>query len=75
MKAPAGRSVTLRVREYKGSKVARVKTASVTGTGTWQQVSVWSAPTDGGSSISLDVLVSLASNHRAQVDDVSLRRI
>jgi hypothetical protein len=73
--APAGRSVTLRIREYRGSKVVRSQTAVVAGTGGWQQVSVQSAPAAGGTSISLDVLVSLTSTMRAGVDDVSLRRL
>ena len=71
--APAGRSVTLRVREYRGSKVVRSQTAVVAGTGAWQQVTVHSAPAAGGTSISLDMLVSLTSTMRARIDDVSLR--
>jgi hypothetical protein len=73
--APAGRSVTLRIREYRGSKVVRSQTSVVTGTGAWQQVSVQGAPAAGGTSISLDVLVSLTSTMRARIDDVSLRRL
>ena len=73
--APAGRSVTLRIREYRGAKVVRSQTAVVTGTGSWQQVSVQSAPAAGGTSISLDVLVSLTSAMRARIDDVSLRKL
>ncbi|MDP1806170.1 MAG: carbohydrate binding domain-containing protein, partial [Acidimicrobiales bacterium] len=73
--APADRSVTLRIREYRGSKVVRFRTAVVTGTGAWQLVTVQSAPTAGGSSISLDVGVSLASTMRARIDDVSLRKL
>ncbi len=75
IKAPAGRSVTLRVREYRGSKVTQSRTTTVTGTGAWQQVAVNSAPAAGGTGISIDVLVSLPSSLRAQVDDVSLRRL
>lgn len=73
--APAGRSVTLRIREYRGSKVVRSQTSVVTGTGTWQQVSVQGAPAAGGTSISVDVLVSLTSTMRARIDDVSLRTL
>jgi hypothetical protein len=72
--APAGRTVTLRIREYRGSKVVRSQTTVVAGTGTWQQVGVQSAPAAGGTSISLDVLVSMTSTMRARIDDVSLRR-
>ena len=75
VEAPAGRSVTLRVREYRGSKFLRSVTAVVTGTGTWQQVDVQSVPAAGGTSISLDVVVSLTASLRAHVDDVSLRTI
>jgi hypothetical protein len=73
--APAGRTVTLRIREYRGSKVVRAQTAVMTGTGSWQQLTVQSAPAAGGTSISLDVLVSLTSTMRARIDDVSLRRL
>jgi hypothetical protein len=63
------------VREYRGSGVIRSQTSTVTGTGAWQQVTVNSPPAAGGTSVSVDVLVTLASNLRAQVDDVSLRRL
>jgi hypothetical protein len=75
VKAPAGRSVTLRVREYRGSRLVDVRTTTVTGTGAWQQVAVNSAPAAGGTGISVDVLVTLPSSLKAQVDDVSLRRL
>ncbi|HVE24998.1 MAG TPA: carbohydrate binding domain-containing protein [Sporichthya sp.] len=75
VKAPAGRSVTVRVREYRNSKLVRVKTSVATGTGSWQQLRVTSAPADGGTSISVDVIVSLTSTLRAQIDDISLRRL
>jgi len=75
VKVPAGRSVTLRLREYRGSKVIAVRTATVTGSGAWQQLAVQSAPAAGGTSISIDILVSLPTNLKAQVDDVSLRRL
>lgn len=75
VRAPAGRSVTLRLREYRGSKVIAVRTSTVTGTGAWQQVAVQSAPAAGSTSISIDILVSLPTNLKAQVDDVSLRKL
>jgi hypothetical protein len=75
VKAPAGRTVTLRVREYRGSRVVDVRTSTVTGTGAWQQVAVNSAPAAGGTGISVDVLVTLPPSLKAQVDDVSLRRL
>lgn len=73
--APAGRSVTLRLREYRGSKVLRTQTVAVTASGSWQQVSVQTPPAAGGTSISVDVLVSLTSTMRARIDDVSLRTL
>jgi hypothetical protein len=73
--APAGGAVTVRLREYRGSKVVQSRTTVATGTGAWQQVSVESPPAAGGTSISLDVLVSLNSGIRAHVDDVCLRRV
>lgn len=73
--APAGRSVTLRIREYRGPKVVRSHTAVVTGTGTWQEVTVQSTPAAGGTSISLDVLVSLTPTMRARIDDLALRKL
>ncbi len=72
VEAPAGRSVTLRLREYRGSKVIAVRTTAVAGTGAWQQVSVQSARASGGTSMSVDVLVSLTTSQRARVDDVWL---
>jgi hypothetical protein len=44
------------------------------GSGAWQQVSVTSAAVDGSTSISIDVIVSLTTSQKAQVDDVVLRR-
>jgi hypothetical protein len=74
VRVPAGRSVTVRLREYRGPTLVRYKTAAATGTGSWQQVSVTSAAADGSTSISIDVIVSLTSAQKAQVDDVVLRR-
>ena len=66
--------MTLRIREYRGSTLVRYKTVVTTGTGAWQQVTVVAAPADGGTSMSVDVLVSLTTSLKAQVDDVSLKR-
>ncbi|MGH9225459.1 MAG: carbohydrate binding domain-containing protein [Acidimicrobiales bacterium] len=71
---PVGRSVTVRLREYRVSAIVRYRTVVSTGTGTWQQLSVTSAPTDAGGSLSLDVIVSLTTSQKAYVDDLSLRR-
>jgi hypothetical protein len=66
--------VTVRVREFRGSKVVQARTSTVMATGAWQQLSVAPSPAAGGTSISIDVLASLGTSDRAQVDDVSLRR-
>jgi len=74
VRAPYGRSVTLRLREYRGSSVVQYRTVVVTAIGGWQQITVSSPPAMGGTSISLDVLVSLTTSLQAQVDDVTLKR-
>ncbi|MEA2685749.1 MAG: hypothetical protein QOE93_944 [Actinomycetota bacterium] len=75
VKAPTGRAVTVRIREYRGSTVIQVHTIVATGTGGWQQLTVTAAPAAGGTSVSVDILVSLTTSLKAQVDDVSLRRL
>ena len=52
----------------------RTTTAAATGTGAWQQLSVTSAATSGGTSLCVEVTVSLPKNVKANVDDVSLKR-
>jgi hypothetical protein len=74
VKAPAGRSVRLRLRELSAGAVVRTSSASATADGTWRQLVVTGAPTSGGSALSIDVLVSLVRGTTAQVDDVSLTR-
>ncbi len=74
VRAPAGRSVRLRLREYSGGQVVRFKMATFSGTGGWRQVAVTSLATSGATSLSLDVLVSLMIGAKAYVDDVSLRK-
>ena len=74
VKAPAGRTVTLRLREYRGSRLVQARTSVGTATGSWQQLTA-TATAGGGTSISIDVLVSLTTSLRAQVDDVALRRM
>jgi len=75
VQAPVGRSVTLRVRELRGSTLVHVRTAASTGAGDWRQLIVTSPPAAGGTSISVDVLVSLPVGGQARVDDLSLRRV
>jgi hypothetical protein len=74
VRAPAGRSVTLRVRERRGSSAIRTNQATATGTGAWQRVTLTTAATAGGTSLSLEIVVSLVSGTTSQLDDVSLTR-
>jgi len=60
------------VRELSGSSVVRATVPNATGDATWRQL-VTSAPTSGGTRLSVDVLVSLPKGSKAQVDDLSLR--
>jgi hypothetical protein len=75
VRAPAGRTVTLRLRERSGSTVVRTSVATATGTGAWQQVVLTSAAASGGTSLSFEAVVSLVKGTTAQVDDVSLKRV
>ena len=74
VRAPAGRSVTLRLRERRNSTTVRTSQVTATGTGAWQQLTLASAAASGGTSLSLEVVVSLVAGTTAQVDDVSLQR-
>jgi carbohydrate binding protein with CBM4/9 domain len=74
VRAPSGRTVRVRVRELSGSSVLRTSTATVSGTGGWRQVAVTTTPATGGTSLSVEVVVSLTKTGTAQVDDVSLKR-
>jgi hypothetical protein len=74
VRAPAGRSVTLRLRERRNSTTVRTSQLTATGTGARQQLTLVSAAASGGTSLSLELVVSLAAGTSAQVDDVSLRR-
>ena len=51
------------------------ETVVATGTGGWQQLTVKAAPAAGGTSVSVDILVSLTTSAMAQVDDVILKRL
>jgi hypothetical protein len=75
VRAPAGRAVTLRLRERSGSTVVRTTAATTTGTGAWQQVVLTSAAASGGTSLSFEAVVSLVRGTTAQVDDLSLKRV
>jgi hypothetical protein len=72
--APAGRAVTLRLHERRGSSIVRTTVANATGTGAWQQLAVTGPGAAGGTSISVEVVVSLVGGTTAQVDDVSLKQ-
>ena len=74
VRAPAGRAVTLRLRELNGSSLVRSSVVTLTGDGTWRQLALTSAPASGGTSLSLEVVVSLAGGTSANVDDVSLKQ-
>jgi hypothetical protein len=73
--APAGRLVTLRVRERNGGgAILRSTLASATASGGWQQLALTATATAGGSALGIEVLASLARGSKAQVDDLSLQR-
>jgi hypothetical protein len=72
VKAASGWAITLRIREYSGSKVVRSKTVTMIGNGAWQQRNVVSDPAGAGHSISVDVSVAVLATVKALVDDVSL---
>lgn len=74
VRAPAGRSVRLRLSELNGGTVVRTSTATTTGDGSWRQLAVTSAPTTAGHTLGVEILVSLAKGSTANVDDVSLKR-
>jgi hypothetical protein len=73
VRAPSGRTTRLRVREYRGGTVVRTTSVTLVGSGTWRQLVLTTAATSGGTSLSVDVLVSLAAGTTAYVDDVSLK--
>jgi hypothetical protein len=74
VRAPAGRSARLRVRELNGGSVVRSATATVTGNGDWRKLTVTTAAAAAGTSLSVEILVSLTTSRRARADDISLRR-
>jgi hypothetical protein len=74
VRAPLGRTVKLRLRELSGGAAVSTRTATATGTGGWRQLVVASAAARGGTSLSVEVIVSLTASQRAHVDDVSLKR-
>ena len=74
VRAPVGRTVRLRVRELAGSSVVRTNLVSATANGGWQQLVLSTAASAGGTSLSVEVVVSLAKGSTANVDDVSLKR-
>lgn len=74
VRAPAGRSVTLRLRERNGSTTVRSATRVASGTGAWQRLEITGFRAAGGTRVGVEVVVSLARGTRAQIDDVSLQR-
>jgi hypothetical protein len=73
VRAPVGRAVTVRLRELRNGALVGSTVATSTADGGWKQLSVTSRATAGGTSLSLEVVVSLARATKAQVDDVSLK--
>ncbi len=73
VRAPAGRTVTLRLRELSGATVIRSSVVTLTGDGTWRQLTVPSGAASGGTSLSVEIVASLVAGTKAQVDDVSLK--
>jgi hypothetical protein len=73
VRAPAGRNATLRVREMSGSTVVRSAVSTVVGDGSWRQISVTTSAANGGTSLSVEIVVSLTKGVKAQIDDVSLQ--
>jgi hypothetical protein len=74
VRAPAGRTLTLRLRELSGGSTVRTSMATVTGNGGWLQLVVTTPATIAGRSLSVEVVASLTTSTKAQVDDVSLKR-
>jgi len=74
VRAPAGRTPRLRVREYRGGTLVRTSSVTATGDGTWHQLVLTAAAAAGGTSLSIDVLVSLVRGTTAHVDDVSFKQ-
>jgi hypothetical protein len=74
VRAPAGRSITVRLRELRNGTLVRSTVATLTADGGWKRLSATSAATAGGTSLSLEVVVLLARGTKTQVDDVSLKR-
>ncbi|TML70843.1 MAG: hypothetical protein E6G14_04265 [Actinobacteria bacterium] len=74
VQAPAGRSLTLRLRELSGGTLVRTSLVTLTATGSWQQLAVTSAATAGSTSLSVEVVASLVAGSKAYADDVSLTR-
>ena len=73
VRAPAGRTVRLRLRELR-SALVRTTVVTLAGDGSWHRLVVTSASTAGGTSLGVEVVVSLARGSKAWVDDVSLKR-
>ena len=75
VQAPAGRTIRLRLRERSGGSLVRTTSSTLTADGGWQRLTLTSAATVGGTSLSVEVTVSLPKNGQAQVDDVSLKKV
>jgi hypothetical protein len=69
VRAPAGRSVRLRLRELRGGSIVRASVVTLIGNGSWQRLTVMSAVTSGGTSLNVEIFASLTPGWKAQVDD------
>ena len=74
VRAPAGRTVMLRIRELNGGSVVRSTTATATVDGSWRQLTLKSTAAAGATALSVEIVVSLSRGSQAYVDDVSLQR-
>jgi hypothetical protein len=74
VRAPSGRTVTLRVRELRGTATVRSTVLETRGTGGWALLAVKTKAASGGTSLGVEVVVSLVKGTKAYVDDVSLKR-
>jgi hypothetical protein len=54
--------------------LVRSSVVTASGTGGWRQLTLTSSATAGGTSLSVEVVASLAAGTSAYVDDVSLKR-
>ena len=74
VRAPSGRTVHVAPARAERRHGRPHELADGDGDGGWRQLAVTSAAASGGTSLSVEVVVSLTTSAKAQVDDVSLKR-